>query len=57
MTTAAHEASADGDGVGLADAHHPEHESTGVENRKLAMWAFLSSEFLFFGALITKYLL
>ena len=59
MTTAAHdEASADGEGVhGLEDAHHPEHESTGVENRKLAMWAFLSSEFLFFGALITNYLL
>ena len=36
---------------------HPEHESTGVENRKLGMWLFLSSEFLFFGALITNYLL
>jgi cytochrome c oxidase subunit 3/cytochrome o ubiquinol oxidase subunit 3 len=34
-----------------------EHESTGIENRKLGMWAFLSSEFLFFGALITNYLL
>jgi hypothetical protein len=33
------EASADGEGVhGLENAHHPEHESTGVENRKLAMW-------------------
>ncbi|MEX0946414.1 MAG: heme-copper oxidase subunit III [Acidimicrobiia bacterium] len=38
-------------------AHHDEHESTGVENRKLGMWVFLSSEFLFFGALITNYLL
>jgi heme/copper-type cytochrome/quinol oxidase subunit 3 len=36
---------------------HPEHESTGVENRKLGMWAFLSSEFLLFGALISNYLL
>jgi heme/copper-type cytochrome/quinol oxidase subunit 3 len=36
---------------------HPEHESTGVDNRKLGMWAFLSSEFLFFGALISNYLL
>jgi heme/copper-type cytochrome/quinol oxidase subunit 3 len=36
---------------------HPEHESTGVESRKLGMWVFLSSEFLFFGALITNYLL
>ena len=40
-----------------AVAHHDEHESTGVENRKLGMWVFLSSEFLFFGALITNYLL
>ena len=36
---------------------HGHHESTGVENRKLGMWVFLSSEFLFFGALITNYLL
>src|SRR5690606_25550225 len=36
---------------------HAEHESTGVDNRKLGMWVFLSSEFLFFGALITNYLL
>ncbi len=36
---------------------HDEHESTGIENRKLGMWAFLSSEFLFFGALISNYLL
>jgi len=36
---------------------HDLHESTGVENRKLGMWFFLSSEFLFFGALITNYLL
>ncbi|MGH8947046.1 MAG: cytochrome c oxidase subunit 3, partial [Acidimicrobiia bacterium] len=38
-------------------APHPEHESTGIENRKLGMWVFLSSEFLFFGALISNYLL
>jgi cytochrome c oxidase subunit 3/cytochrome o ubiquinol oxidase subunit 3 len=37
--------------------HHDIHESTGIDNRKLAMWVFLSSEFLFFGALITNYLL
>ncbi len=36
---------------------HTAHESTGIENRKLGMWAFLSSEFLFFGALISNYLL
>lgn len=38
-------------------AHHDLHESTGVETRKLGMWFFLSSEFLFFGALISNYLL
>jgi heme/copper-type cytochrome/quinol oxidase subunit 3 len=41
----------------VVDAHHEEHESTGIENRKLGMWVFLSSEFLFFGALISNYLL
>ncbi|MCI0544037.1 MAG: heme-copper oxidase subunit III [Actinobacteria bacterium] len=41
----------------LATAAHLEGETTGVENRKLGMWVFLSSEFLFFGALITNYLL
>jgi len=40
-----------------APLDHPEHESTGVDNRKLGMWLFLSSEFLFFGALISNYLL
>jgi heme/copper-type cytochrome/quinol oxidase subunit 3 len=40
-----------------AIANHPEHESTGIPNVKLGMWVFLSSEFLFFGALITNYLL
>lgn len=36
---------------------HAIGESTGVENRKLGMWFFLSSEFLFFGALITNFML
>src|SRR5213593_4686101 len=35
---------------------HPE-TSTGLDNRKLAMWAFLGSEALLFGALISTYLL
>ena len=39
------------------DHGHPEHESTGIGNRKLGMWVFLSSEFLFFGTLISTYLL
>jgi len=42
--------------VAAADTHAAEHESFGIENRKLGMWLFLSSEFLFFGALITNYL-
>jgi cytochrome c oxidase subunit 3/cytochrome o ubiquinol oxidase subunit 3 len=31
--------------------------STGLDNTKVAMWAFLGSEFLLFGALISTYLL
>lgn len=41
----------------VAAGAHPEHESTGVSHGKLGMWLFLSSEFLFFGAFITNYLL
>jgi len=33
------------------------HTSTGVDNVKMAMWAFLGSECLFFGSLISTYLL
>jgi heme/copper-type cytochrome/quinol oxidase subunit 3 len=33
----------------------PEETTLGLDNRKLAMWAFLGSEFLFFGAFITAY--
>ena len=39
------------------ELEHGEHETLGVDNRKLAMWVFLSSEFMFFGALISTYLL
>ena len=38
-----------------AAAEH--HTSTGLDNVKMAMWAFLGSECLFFGSLITTYLL
>jgi len=44
----------------MADAAvaQAEHEtSTGLPNTKLAMWLFLSSECLLFGALITTYML
>jgi len=39
-------------------AHVEEHHtSTGLDNNKMAMWAFLGSECLFFGSMITTYLL
>ncbi len=38
-------------------AVHAPHTATGLDNRKLGMWAFLGSECLFFGALISTYLL
>ncbi len=43
--------------VAHTDGHHDVHESTGIDNRKLGMWVFLSSEFMFFGALISNYML
>jgi heme/copper-type cytochrome/quinol oxidase subunit 3 len=38
-------------------AHGEHHTSTGLSNTKLAMWAFLGSECLLFGGLISTYLL
>ncbi len=39
-------------------AAHSEHEatSTGLDHRKILMWAFLGSECMFFGSLISTYL-
>jgi len=37
--------------------HDPHATATGVTNNKLAMWLFLSSDCLFFGAFISAYLL
>jgi heme/copper-type cytochrome/quinol oxidase subunit 3 len=43
---------------GPAGSHGPAHQTaTGVSNEKLAMWAFLGSECLLFGALISTYVL
>ena len=50
---AAHEGQAGADETGHG---HPV-TSTGLSNEKLAMWAFLGSECLLFGALISTYLL
>lgn len=36
--------------------HHHEQTNTGLSNRKLAFWLFLSSECMFFAALIGTYL-
>ena len=42
----------------ITGAPHGEHATaTGLDNRKLGMWAFLGSECLFFGSLISTYLL
>jgi heme/copper-type cytochrome/quinol oxidase subunit 3 len=38
-------------------AMHEAHTSTGLDNVKMGMWAFLGSECLFFGSLISTYLL
>ena len=42
---------------GRVSDHGYPHEITGVETRKLGMWVFLSTEILFFGTLITTYLI
>jgi heme/copper-type cytochrome/quinol oxidase subunit 3 len=42
-------------GTGVPGEH--DYAATGIDSRKLGMWAFLASECLFFGALISSYLL
>jgi len=48
-------------GHGPAEADHGDHghlpTNTGISNEKLAMWAFLGSECLLFGALISTFFL
>ncbi len=39
-----------------ASAGHEVHTSTNQDSRKIAMWAFLGSECMFFGSLISVYL-
>jgi heme/copper-type cytochrome/quinol oxidase subunit 3 len=41
----------------LTSAVQEHHTSTGLDNTKMAMWGFLGSECLFFGSLISTYLL
>jgi heme/copper-type cytochrome/quinol oxidase subunit 3 len=40
-----------------AVSEHEHYTSTGLDHTKIAMWAFLGSECLFFGSLISTYLL
>jgi cytochrome c oxidase subunit 3/cytochrome o ubiquinol oxidase subunit 3 len=53
---ASHGGAADTHGAHDGD-HHGHVTSTGVSNEKMAMWAFLGSECLLFGALISTYIL
>lgn len=41
----------------MSDSHSYPHEPTGVETRKLGFWIFLSTEILFFGTLITTFMI
>jgi cytochrome o ubiquinol oxidase subunit 3 len=42
---------------GPIDHHHDHTTSTGIPNKKLLMWAFLASDCMFFGALISTHLI
>lgn len=42
----------------FADTHHPGEDTvTGIPNKKIAMWAFLASDCMFFGTLISTHLI
>ena len=41
----------------MTDTTHGHASSTGISNVKLGMWAFLGSECLLFGGLISTYML
>jgi cytochrome o ubiquinol oxidase subunit III len=43
--------------VATIDHHHDPSTSTGIPNKKLLMWAFLASDCMFFGALISTHLI
>lgn len=42
---------------GTIDHHHDASTSTGIPNKKLLMWAFLASDCMFFGTLISTHLI
>ena len=43
--------------AGTIDHHHDPTTSTGIPNKKLLMWAFLASDCMFFGSLISTHLI
>jgi cytochrome o ubiquinol oxidase subunit 3 len=43
--------------TGTIDHHHDHTTSTGIPNKKLLMWAFLASDCMFFGTLISTHLI
>jgi heme/copper-type cytochrome/quinol oxidase subunit 3 len=43
--------------MAIGAGHDAAHSGTGISNTKLAIWLFLSSDFLFFGAFISAFLL
>ncbi len=43
--------------AGTIDHHHDHTTATGIPNKKLFMWAFLASDCMFFGALISTHVI
>ncbi|HEY0945967.1 MAG TPA: heme-copper oxidase subunit III [Opitutaceae bacterium] len=43
--------------IGAIDHHHDPSTTTGIPNKKLFMWAFLASDCMFFGSLISTHLI
>jgi len=43
--------------AGAIDHHHDPSTATGIPNKKLLMWAFLASDCMFFGCLISTHLI
>jgi len=42
--------------AGVIDPHHDSTTTTGIPNKKLFMWAFLASDCMFFGSLISTHM-
>jgi cytochrome c oxidase subunit III len=51
MTSASHAV------AGVNDPHVHHHTSTGLDNKKIAIWAFIGSECMLFASLISTYLI